>query len=134
MRQSRSRSLACALLVACAALGAMTWALAGCDSVDRKNSGSQAMKTNGPTTKPGEVCSIDDPNSACGDTPWKGKTVTGWPTTVLLRGEVLVENDKLKAKPGSGQFLARKAGKAAEPLGRATLEFDPKRNFGAKLR
>jgi len=69
-----------------------------------------------------------------GYTPWKGRTVKGWPTTVLLRGEVLVENDKLKAKPGSGQFLARKAGKAAEPLGRATLEFDPRRNFGAKLR
>ena len=69
-----------------------------------------------------------------GYTPWKGRTVKGWPTTVLLRGEVLVENDKLRAKPGSGQFLARKAGKAAEPLGRATLEFDPKRNFGAKLR
>ena len=69
-----------------------------------------------------------------GYTPWKGRTVKGWPTTVLLRGEVLIESDKLRAKPGSGQFLARKAGKAAEPLGRATLEFDPKRNFGAKLR
>ena len=69
-----------------------------------------------------------------GYTPWKGRTVKGWPTTVLLRGEVLVADDKLRAKPGSGQFLARKAGKAAEPLGRATLEFDPKRNFGAKLR
>jgi dihydropyrimidinase len=69
-----------------------------------------------------------------GYTPWKGRTVKGWPTTVLLRGEVLVENNKLRARPGSGQFLARKAGKAAEPLGRATLEFDPKRNFGARLR
>jgi dihydropyrimidinase len=69
-----------------------------------------------------------------GYTPWKGKTVKGWPTTVLLRGEVLVENGKLRAKAGSGQFLARKAGKAAEPLGRATLEFDRTRNFGAKLR
>ena len=69
-----------------------------------------------------------------GYTPWKGRTVKGWPTTVLLRGEVLVADDKLRGKPGSGQFLARHAGKAAEPLGRATLEFDPKRNFGAKLR
>jgi dihydropyrimidinase len=69
-----------------------------------------------------------------GYTPWKGRTVKGWPTTVLLRGEVLVSDDKLHAKPGSGQFLARKAGKAAEPLGRATVEFNPQRNFGAKLR
>jgi dihydropyrimidinase len=69
-----------------------------------------------------------------GYTPWKGRTVKGWPTTVLLRGDVLVADDKLKAKPGSGQFLARKAGKAADPLGRATVEFNPKQNFGAKLR
>jgi hypothetical protein len=53
---------------------------------------------------------------------------------VLLRGEVLIENEKLRVRPGSGEFLARKAGQAAEPLGRATLEFDRKRNFGAKLR
>ena len=53
-----------------------------------------------------------------GYTPWKGRTVKGWPTTVLLRGEVLVSDEKLRAKPGSGQFLPRKAGKAAEPLGR----------------
>ena len=54
-----------------------------------------------------------------GYTPWNGRTVKGWPTTVLLRGEVLVDDGKLRAKPGSGQFLARKAGAAAEPLGRA---------------
>ena len=64
-----------------------------------------------------------------GYTPWKGSTVKGWPTTVLLRGEVLVENNKLRAKPGSGEFLARKAGEAAEPLGRATLEFDAEAEF-----
>src|SRR5437763_14742892 len=69
-----------------------------------------------------------------GYTQWKGRIVKGWPTTVLLRGEVLVENEKLRAKAGSGQFLARKAGPAAAPLGRATLEFDPNRNFGARLR
>jgi dihydropyrimidinase len=69
-----------------------------------------------------------------GYTPWKGRSVTGWPTTVVLRGEVLVADGKLKTKPGSGRFLPRGAGKAAEPLGRIAQEFDPKRNFGAKLR
>jgi dihydropyrimidinase len=68
-----------------------------------------------------------------GFTPWKGRTVQGWPTTVLLRGDVLVSDEKLHAKPGSGKFLARKAGKAAEPLGRPAPEFDPKRNFGVKM-
>ena len=48
-------------------------------------------------------------------------------------GKVLISDGKLRAKPGSGQFLARKAGKAAEPLGRLAPEFDPKRNFGARL-
>ena len=44
-----------------------------------------------------------------GYTPWKGRTVKGWPTTVLLRGEVLVAGrESCKPKPGSsGQFLAR---------------------------
>jgi dihydropyrimidinase len=68
-----------------------------------------------------------------GYTPWKGRSVKGWPTTVLLRGEVLVADGKLRAKPGAGQFLARKAGQAAEPLGRLAPEFDPKRNFGAQM-
>ena len=36
-----------------------------------------------------------------GYTPWKGRTVTGWPTTVLLRGAVLVADDKLQ---GQGRF------------------------------
>ena len=53
-----------------------------------------------------------------GYTPWKGKTVKGWPTTVLLRGEVLVENDKLRAKPGSGRIPRAQGGRgrrAARP-------------------
>jgi len=36
--------------------------------------------------------------------------------------------------PGSGRFLPRKAGAAAEPLGRLAPEFDPRTNFKAKLR
>jgi len=60
-----------------------------------------------------------------GYTPWKGRTVKGWPITVLLRGQVLVENDTLRATPGSGRFLPRMAGKAAEPLGRRAPELGP---------
>ncbi len=68
-----------------------------------------------------------------GYTPWAGRSVKGWPVTVLQRGAVIVENGKLNAKPGSGRFLARQAGEAAKPLGRLAPEFDPKTNFGAKL-
>jgi dihydropyrimidinase len=68
-----------------------------------------------------------------GYTPYAGRTVKGWPVVVVRRGAVIVEHGKLDADPGSGRFLARAAGGAAEPLGRQSPEFDPRLNFGAKL-
>ncbi len=68
-----------------------------------------------------------------GYTPFAGRTVTGWPETVLRRGEVIVRSGKLAAKPGSGAFLARSGGAAAAPLNRLTADMDPARNFGARL-
>lgn len=38
-------------------------------------------------------------------TPYEGRTVTGWPETVLSRGEVVVRDGTLKADRGRGQFL-----------------------------
>jgi dihydropyrimidinase len=38
---------------------------------------------------------------------YEGTTVRGSPDVVLLRGNVLVENDRLVASPGVGQFVAR---------------------------
>ncbi|MGZ4371786.1 MAG: dihydropyrimidinase [Gaiellaceae bacterium] len=38
---------------------------------------------------------------------YEGVTVTGSPEVVLLRGQVLVENDELVAAPGVGQFVKR---------------------------
>lgn len=68
-----------------------------------------------------------------GYTPYVGRTVTGWPETVLRRGEVIVRERKLNARPGSGAFLPRSGGWAATPLGRLTADVDPARNFGAHL-
>jgi dihydropyrimidinase len=68
-----------------------------------------------------------------GYSPWVGRTVKGWPITVLRRGTVIVESGALTAKPGSGRFLPREAGPAAEPLGRTSPEFDPRSNFSARL-
>ena len=68
-----------------------------------------------------------------GYTPYAGRTVVGWPETVLRRGEVIVREGKLNAKPGSGAFVPRSGGWAAEPLGRLTADMDPARNFGARL-
>ena len=55
-----------------------------------------------------------------GYTPYEGRTVTGWPVTVLSRGRVVVDDGTLRAAPGSGRFLPRDAGAAARrPASRA---------------
>jgi dihydropyrimidinase len=68
-----------------------------------------------------------------GYTPYAGRTITGWPVAVMRRGEVIVSDGKLMAKPGSGAWLPRPGGVPAAPLGRLTADMDPARNFGAKL-
>jgi len=68
-----------------------------------------------------------------GYTPFAGREVQGWPETVLRRGEVVVEDGKLRAAAGSGRFLPRTGGPAAEPTGRLAPEMDPAQNFGANL-
>jgi dihydropyrimidinase len=68
-----------------------------------------------------------------GYTPYAGRTVTGWPETVMRRGEVIVQGGQLRAKPGSGTWLPRAGGEAAKPRGRIGAELDAARNFGATL-
>lgn len=68
-----------------------------------------------------------------GYTPFAGRTVQGWPETVVCRGHVVVADGELRAVPGSGHFLPRRGGPAAAPLGRPAPELDPGQNFGARL-
>src|SRR6201991_2666194 len=68
-----------------------------------------------------------------GYTPFAGRSVQGWPATVLSRGRVIVDGGRLSAQPGSGKFFARSGGEAAKPLGRLVADMDPEQNFGAKL-
>jgi dihydropyrimidinase len=65
--------------------------------------------------------------------PYAGMTVTGWPTTVISRGEVIVDQGELMAERGRGYFLPRAAGAAARPTGALAPEIDPSHNFGARL-
>ncbi len=58
-----------------------------------------------------------------GYTPYEGHMLTGWPETVLSRGRVAVRDGKLHVSSGSGRFLPRAAGEAAQPLGRPSAEF-----------
>lgn len=58
-------------------------------------------------------------------TPYEGRTVTGWPTTTLSRGEVLWRDGDFKAEPGRGRFLARAPYDYIKPLGRFPTPFNP---------
>jgi dihydropyrimidinase len=72
-------------------------------------------------------------HDAAGYCSYAGMTITGWPTNVIARGEVIVDRGELLAERGRGRFLPRAAGEAAEPAGLLVPEMDPARNFGAEL-
>ncbi|HEV8677974.1 MAG TPA: dihydropyrimidinase [Stellaceae bacterium] len=57
-----------------------------------------------------------------GYTPYEGRHLHGWPTTVLSRGRLIVDAGNLIAERGSGNFLPCALSDAARPLGRATPE------------
>jgi dihydropyrimidinase len=68
-----------------------------------------------------------------GYTPYAGRTVRGWPTHVIRRGDMIVDDGALQAAPGSGQFLPRGGGHAASPRGVASRDLDPAQTFGARI-
>src|SRR5580693_1839190 len=68
-----------------------------------------------------------------GYTPYEGRHVTGWPVTVISRGRVVVEDGKLVAERGSGNFLPCALSEMAKPLGRATPELAFAAERGATL-
>jgi dihydropyrimidinase len=73
-------------------------------------------------------------HDGAGYTPYAGRTLKGWPVTVVRRGSIIARDGALTAELGSGRFLPRAGGPAARPLGRPAPELDPERNFGALLR
>ena len=40
--------------------------------------------------------------------PWEGWDVEGWPTTVILRGKVMVDDGQLLGGPDDGRLILRK--------------------------
>ena len=68
-----------------------------------------------------------------GYTPYAGRTVTGWPETVIRRGETVIRGGRLSAAAGSGQLPAALGRRRGRPLGRLTADMTPARNFGARL-
>ena len=66
-------------------------------------------------------------------TPYEGMEISGWPTTVIQRGKVIVEGNELKAVRGAGKFVPRKTFNSTGMPGRLAPELDPDRNFGVEL-
>ena len=50
-----------------------------------------------------------------GYTPYEGRSVTGWPTMVINRGRVIVENNTLQVERGSGSFIPCRRPAPASP-------------------
>jgi len=48
-----------------------------------------------------------DLHDRVGYTPYEGRVIKGWPEIVVSRGRVVVENNRLHAERGSGQYLRR---------------------------
>jgi len=55
------------------------------------------------------VYGADDLHDNVGYNPWEGVAVTGWPETVIRRGEAVVQAGRLTALPGSGRPIPRPA-------------------------
>ena len=66
-------------------------------------------------------------------TPFEGMELTGWPTTVINRGNVIVEDGTLKANRGDGQFIKRAPFDPTGFLPPRVPEIVPETNFGAQL-
>ena len=57
-------------------------------------------------------------------TPYEGLEVTGWPVMTLRRGEIVMQDGRVQAEPGTGQFLARGPYDLIRPTGRLPDGFD----------
>ena len=49
-----------------------------------------------------------DLHDQVGYTPYEGRTIQGWPVTVLSRGRVVVDDGRLLAERGQGRYVARR--------------------------
>ena len=76
---------------------------------------------------------IETTRDNTGYTPYKGRELTGWPVTVISRGDVIVENGRLDAERGRGKFLAREPCDALRPLGRDVPEMQQLKDWKTPL-
>ena len=82
---------------------------------------------------PNETRIVGDMHDAMDYNPFEGMKITGWPTTVLTRGQRVIDAGKLHANPGDGNFIHRSRTDLTGLSGTFLPETDPKTNFGAEI-
>ena len=84
---------------------------------------------------PDEVRAVTaaDQHDAMDYTPYEGRELTGWPVTVLSRGERVIDGGRLVAETGRGRFVKREPVDLTGYPGTRVPELDPARNFGARI-
>jgi dihydropyrimidinase len=82
---------------------------------------------------PAKKVTVETTHDLTGYTPYKGRSLTGWPVTVLSRGAVIVDDGKLSAERGRGRFLAREPSEALKPIGRDVLEISQLKAWNTPL-
>ncbi|MEM6987479.1 MAG: amidohydrolase family protein, partial [Pseudomonadota bacterium] len=60
----------------------------------------------------------NDLHDNVGYNPWVGRTVTGWPERVMLRGQTLLADGDFAGTPGAGQWIARPEAPTRQDFGR----------------
>ena len=76
---------------------------------------------------------VEDQNDNMDYSPYEGHIVTGWPTTVLSRGKLVISDGILVSEPGEGRYLRRKKIDLTGYPGYRADELEPALNFGADL-
>lgn len=79
------------------------------------------------------VVSAEDLHDNMAYTPYEGMEVNGWPTTVIQKGKIIIEDGELRAARGEGSFVPRRAIDCTGMPGRRPPELDPRLNFGVDL-
>ena len=82
---------------------------------------------------PAEVRVAGEMHDAMDYNPFEGFEITGWPVTVLNRGNRIVDGGALVASPGDGKFVARKPIDLTGMTGHQADELNPAKNFGARI-
>ena len=66
-------------------------------------------------------------------TSYEGMRTTSWPTILIKRGEVIIEDDEFRTDRGAGRLIPRKTIDCTGMPGMLAPELNPTLNFGVNL-